>query len=130
MAIAVRSGGKAGVVTITDVNLKFIWDVVQRIKIGNKGKAYVLDRTGHLVADPDIGLVLRKTDFYRLAQVKSALAGPDASDEPAMLAHDLSGAEVLTAFAGIEPWAGRCSSSNPSPRSTRRSTPRSSAPGL
>ncbi len=103
MAIAVRSGGEAGVVTVTDVNLKFIWDVVQRIKIGNKGKAYVIDGTGHLVADPDIGLVLRKTDFSGLAQVKSALARPDTSDEPAMLARDLSGAEVLTAFAGIEP---------------------------
>ncbi|TFH50724.1 MAG: HAMP domain-containing protein, partial [Lysobacterales bacterium] len=103
MAIAVRSGGDAGVVTVADVNLKFIWDVVQRIKIGNKGKAYVLDRTGHLVADPDIGLVLRKTDFSELAQVKSALAGPDVSDEPAMLARNLSGAEVLTAFASIEP---------------------------
>jgi signal transduction histidine kinase len=103
MAIAVRSGGEAGVVTVTDVNLKFIWDVVQRIKIGNRGKAYVLDGTGHLVADPDIGLVLRKTDFSGLAHVKSALAGPDVSDAPAMLARDLSGAEVLTAFAGIEP---------------------------
>ena len=103
MAIAVRSGGEAGVVTVTDVNLKFIWDVVQRIKIGNKGKAYVIDGTGHLVADPDIGLVLRKTDFSGLAQVKSALAGPDVSDAPAMLARDLSGAEVLTAFADIEP---------------------------
>lgn len=103
MAIAVRSGGEAGVVTVTDVNLKFIWDVVQRIKIGNKGKAYVLDGTGHLIADPDIGLVLRKTDFSGLAQVKSALARPDVSDEPAMLARDLSGAEVLTAFARIEP---------------------------
>lgn len=103
MTIAVRSGGEAGVVTLADVNLKFIWDVVHLIKIGNKGKAYVLDGTGHLVADPDIGLVLRKTDFSELAQVRSALAGPDVSDELAMLARDLSGAEVLTAFAGIEP---------------------------
>jgi signal transduction histidine kinase len=103
MAIAVRSGGEAGVVTVADVNLKFIWDVVQFIKIGNKGKAYVLDGTGHLIADPDIGLVLRKIDFSGLAQVKSALAGPDVSDAPAMIARDLSGAEVLTAFAGIEP---------------------------
>jgi len=103
MAIAVRSGGEAGVVTVADVNLKFIWDVVQRIKIGNKGKAYVLDGTGHLIADPDIGLVLRKTDFSGLAHVNSAFAGPGVSNEPAMLARDLSGSEVLTAFAGIEP---------------------------
>ena len=103
MAIAVRSGGEAGVVTVTDVNLKFIWDVVTRIRIGSKGKAYVVDTTGHLIADPDIGLVLGKTNLNRLAQVKSALTGQNTSDSPAMLAQDLSGLKVLTAYANIEP---------------------------
>ncbi|TMH08835.1 MAG: hypothetical protein E6H67_00475 [Betaproteobacteria bacterium] len=43
MTIAIRSGSDTGPVTIADVNLKFIWDVVSRIKIGDKGKAYVVD---------------------------------------------------------------------------------------
>ncbi len=103
MAIALRSGGAAGAVTVAEVNLKFIWDVVTRIKIGVKGKAYVVDGTGHLVADPDIGLVLRKTDYSQLAHVKAALAGPAADEAPARLARDLAGKEVLTAFAGVEP---------------------------
>ncbi len=103
MAIALRSGGAAGAVTVAEVNLKFIWDVVTRIKIGTKGKAYVVDGTGHLVADPDIGLVLRKTDYSSLGHVKAALAGPASADEPARLARDLGGKEVLTAFAGVEP---------------------------
>ena len=47
--------------------------------MGQKGKAYVVDSGGHLVADPDIGLVLRKTDMSGLEQVKAALA-PDAGD--------------------------------------------------
>ena len=72
------------------MNLKFIWDVCPRIKIGKKGKAYVVDGNGHLVADPDIGLVLRKTDLSKLAQVKAALARPGASDEPAMLVDAIS----------------------------------------
>jgi hypothetical protein len=63
MTIAVRSGGEAGVVTLADVNLKFIWDVVHLIKIGNKGKAYVLDGTGHLVADPDSNIEGRDKFF-------------------------------------------------------------------
>ena len=102
MSIAVRSGGEAGAVTVAEVNLKFIWDVVTRIRVGQKGKAYVVDSTGHLVADPDIGLVLRKTDLSHLEQVKSALK-PDADDELAMLAKDHGGNRVLTAFAPIEP---------------------------
>jgi len=29
---------------VADVNLKFIWDVVSKIKIGKAGHAFVLDR--------------------------------------------------------------------------------------
>ena len=102
MSIAVRSGGDAGPVTVAEVNLKFIWDVVTRIRIGQKGKAYVVDGTGYLVADPDIGLVLRKTDLSKLEQVKAAF-GPADDESLAILARDLNGVEVLTAHAPIDP---------------------------
>ena len=39
MTVATRSGGPNSPVTVAEVNLKFIWDVVSRIKIGDKGKA-------------------------------------------------------------------------------------------
>jgi signal transduction histidine kinase len=103
MQIAVRAGNA---VTVADVNLKFIWDVITRIKVGDKGKAYVVDATGHLVADPDIGLVLRKTNLSALDHVKAAFEGGE-DQEPAMLARDRAGAEVLTAFAPIEPLGWR-----------------------
>jgi signal transduction histidine kinase len=102
MAIAVRAGGETGGVTVAEVNLKFMWDVITRIRVGQKGKAYVIDGTGHLIADPDIGLVLRKTDLSGLEHVKAALA-PDADDSLARQATDLAGQSVLTAFAPIEP---------------------------
>jgi signal transduction histidine kinase len=103
MTIAVRAGNA---VTAADVNLKFLWDVITRIKVGEKGKAYVVDATGHLIADPDIGEVLRKTNLSALAQVKAALAG-GAWEEPAMRARDRTGGEVLTAFAPIDPLGWR-----------------------
>jgi signal transduction histidine kinase len=106
MSIAVRSGGDKGAVTVAEVNLKFIWDVVTRIKIGKKGKAYVVDGTGHLVADPDIGLVLRKTDLSRLPQVQYALR-PGADESMALVAKDLAGGSVLTAYGSIEPLGWR-----------------------
>jgi signal transduction histidine kinase len=102
MSIAVRSKGEAGAVTVADVNLKFVWDVVTRIKIGKKGKAYVVDGTGHLVADPDIGLVLRKTDHSLLPQVKYALQ-KDNDDSRALVAMDIAGEPVLTAYGSIDP---------------------------
>jgi signal transduction histidine kinase len=100
MTIAMRSGSDAGPVTIADVNLKFIWDVVSRIKVGEKGKAYVVDNNGFLIADPDIGLVLRKTDLSSLPHVKACVAKQDS--DPVMLSTDLAGTPVLTSCAPIE----------------------------
>ena len=102
MAIAVRASGDQGAVTVADVNLKFIWDVVTRIKIGRKGKAYVVDGTGHLVADPDIGLVLRKTNLASTPQVQYALQA-GAAESMALEVRSAEGASVLTAYATIEP---------------------------
>ena len=101
MTISLRSGSDKGPVTIADVNLKFIWDVVSRIKIGEKGKAYVVDGNGFLIADPDIGLVLRKTNLSQLPHVKAAVAG-ERRDELAMESTDLAGTKVLTSVAPIE----------------------------
>ena len=100
MSIAVRSSA-SGPVTVAEVNLKFIWDVVSRIKVGQKGKAYVVDGQGLLVADPDIGLVLKKTDLSGLEQVRASLK-PAGEDVLATLARDNAGTLVLSAFAPIE----------------------------
>jgi signal transduction histidine kinase len=102
MTVAVRTGGEKGLVTVAEVNLKFIWDVVSRIKIGDKGKAYVIDANALLVADPDIGLVLRKTSLAELPHVKAA-AQLQRADEPAMASRDLRNTLVLTSMATIEP---------------------------
>jgi len=97
ISIRARDGGP---VTVADVNLKFIWDVVSRIRVGDKGKAYVVDASGYLVADPDIGLVLRKTDLSQLPHVSAALGGAVAV-EPAIESVDLAGKPVLAAVAPI-----------------------------
>jgi hypothetical protein len=55
---------------IADINLKLIWDVIAAIKIGNTGRAFVVDDSGRLIAHLDISLVLRggsgSTVFNRL----------------------------------------------------------------
>src|SRR5438128_6603975 len=106
MAIAIRQGGDAGPVTVAEVNLKFIWDVVSRIKIGEKGKLYVVERNGFLVADPDIGLVLRKTNLADLPHVRAATENAK-SDALAMISNDVSGTSVLASAAAIEPLGWR-----------------------
>ena len=97
MTIALRASDN-GPVTLAEVNLKFIWDVVSRIRVGDKGKAYVVDANGYLIADPDIGLVLRKTNLSKLPHVESALASQSGG---ALASTDLNGNPVLTAYAPI-----------------------------
>src|SRR5215475_12528437 len=59
-------------VSVAEVNLKLIWEVVSQIKVGNHGQAYVIDADGRLIAHPDISLVLRNTDMTKLPQVEAA----------------------------------------------------------
>jgi signal transduction histidine kinase len=104
MTIAIAGSGKDAGVTVAAVNLKFIWDVVSQIKIGKAGHAFVVDQQGVLIAHPDISLVLQKTTFAGLEQVKSALApapAPGARREQVTIAHDPKGRSVMTAYATI-----------------------------
>jgi len=112
MTVAIRSGGSRPLLTVAELNLKFIWDVVSRIRIGDKGKAYVVDRDGYLVADPDIGLVLRKTRLDALAHVK-APDGAVNDGTPALHSHDLAGTRVLVSMAAIEPTGWRVFAEQP-----------------
>ena len=101
MALARPAGGDGGV-TAADVNLKFVWDVVSRIKIGAAGLAYVVDATGTLIAHPDISLVLKKTDLSKLPQVAALVAASGQPDTASpVAARDLAGREVLAASARI-----------------------------
>jgi GAF domain-containing protein/sensor histidine kinase YesM len=88
-------------VSIAQVNLKLIWDVVSNIKVGQHGRAYVVDADGRLIAHPDISLVLRNTDMNKLAQVQSARAGSSAQE--VQEADDIGGQRVLTAYAPVNP---------------------------
>src|SRR6516165_6817028 len=104
MAVA-RTGRNAGV-TIAEVNLKLIWDVISALKIGQNGYAYVVDREGRLIAHPDISLVLRNTDLSQFPQVAAARAeasGEKAAPPDAMVAKGINGERVLTAHAAIAP---------------------------
>jgi signal transduction histidine kinase len=103
MTMAVAGLTDAAGVTIAEVNLKFILDVISRIKVGKQGLAYLVDRRGHLIAHPDISLVLQKSDLSGLSQVKAALSGSAAAEDRVMVARDSGDREMLVAYAGIEP---------------------------
>jgi hypothetical protein len=96
-------------VSVAEVSwLKLVWDVVSDMDVGS-GQAYVIDGQGRLIAHRDVSLVLlaggggwRNTDFTGLAQVRAARAAvAGAEAERVEIARDISGREVLGAFAPV-----------------------------
>jgi len=104
MTLAMAGTRKDAGVSVAEVNLKFIWDVVSQIKVGERGQAYVIDAESRLIAYPDISQVLRNTDMSHLRQVQAARAGASGlSPDEVQEALDLRGRPVLTAHAPVPP---------------------------
>ena len=104
MTLAIAGTRRDAGVSVAEVNLKLIWDVVSQIKVGERGHAYVVDAQGRLIAHPDISLVLRNTDMSRLAQVRAARGGASGSPSEAVQeSENIEGRKVLTAYAPVAP---------------------------
>jgi len=103
MTLALAGARKDAGVSIAEVNLKVIWDVVSQVKVGEHGNAYVVTARGRLIAHPDMSLVLRNTDMSKLVQVQAAQADTEATSDELEDGQDILGQDVLTAFAPIRP---------------------------
>ena len=104
MTLSLAGTRKDAGVSVAEVNLKLIWDVVSQIKVGKRGHAYVVGAQGRLIAHPDISLVLRNTDMSNLSQVAAAMAGGANVGLDALQGNkNIQGEEVLTASAPITP---------------------------
>lgn len=103
MTLAVAGARRDSGVSVAEVNLKHIWDVVSQIRVGQSGRAYVVGPNGRLIAHPDISLVLRNTDLSSLPQIKAARAAGAGVPEASQSAFDLSGERVLTTYATAKP---------------------------
>jgi signal transduction histidine kinase len=91
IAVPDREGG----VTIATVNLRPVLEPIALIKPGVAGYAYVVDRAGQLIDDPDVSQVLGRKDLSPLRQVQAALASSAPTNT--MIAQNLEGQSVLTA---------------------------------
>jgi class 3 adenylate cyclase len=101
MTVAVAGAREINGVTVAEINLKLIWDVISAIHVGQSGDAFVLDHAGRLVAHPDISLVLRGDDDPAAARLKELQkATIDAGGETAD-AVDAEGRSVIAAMAPI-----------------------------
>jgi signal transduction histidine kinase len=88
-----------GVLTAT-VNVRYVWDVVQEIRVGGSGYAYVVSDSGALVAHPDLFLVLQRKNFSDLPQVR-ALRDPAQEASGIGAYQNVYGRWVLVSHAAI-----------------------------
>lgn len=79
------------------VNLVFIRDVVSRLKVGEGGRAYIVTRSGRLIAHPDLRFVLRNTNLADLVSAHAAAVGPGAG----LSMTDVEGRRVLSVMAAV-----------------------------
>lgn len=105
MTIAVpieRFVGEVIGVLQAELDLKHVWQVISDIKVGKAGYAYLVARSGELVAHPNISLVLQERNLAHLEQVKEAFqSGSDAAGIHSLVAHNLLGKKVFSSYALI-----------------------------
>src|SRR5262249_25039787 len=85
MTIAVpieRYVGRAIGILQVQVNLKYVWDLVSKLKVGTEGYAYAVARNGDLIAHPEISLVLQRRNVAHLDQVRLAFQSRTCSASP------------------------------------------------
>jgi signal transduction histidine kinase/CheY-like chemotaxis protein/HPt (histidine-containing phosphotransfer) domain-containing protein len=97
MVLLRRSAFAPHRVTRATVNLVFIREVVSRLKVGEAGRAYIVTRSGRLIAHPDLRFVLRSTSLADLANAHAAAGGPGAG----LSMTDVEGRRVLSVMAAV-----------------------------
>lgn len=111
ITVAIAASDRIAGVTVAEVNLKSIWDMIAALKIGEDGYAYLLDRDGRLIAHPKIGPVLGNTELAMPPQVATAtakvpiasIADGHSAPAEAMLEKGINGQSVLSVHAAINP---------------------------
>jgi PAS domain S-box-containing protein len=93
---------------MAEVNLKFMWDLVDSIKVGKKGLAYVVDKHGTLIAFGDISRVLGGENLIHLSEVAKFVVGDEIIHKSsATISKGILNTQVVSdhAHLGMPDWA-------------------------
>jgi hypothetical protein len=97
MTLSLAGTGRDAGVSVAEVSLKLVQDLVAKMEVGEHGVAYVVDSQNRVIAHRNAGLV--DADFSGLAHVQAARAGSGAAS--AGFVQDINGREVLAASIAI-----------------------------
>jgi signal transduction histidine kinase len=105
MTIAVpieRYMGRAIGILQVQVNLKYVWDLVSKLRVGTEGYAYAVARNGDLIAHPEISLVLQRRNGAHLDQVRLAFQPRTDAESPTWtVAKNLRARRVFSSWSPI-----------------------------
>lgn len=108
LAVPVRNpfGEVVGAVA-AELNLKFMWDLVDRLEVGRTGYAYVVDRQGNLLAFRDTSRVLKGENVSRLTEVGEFVNKGKDADAVSGVTAGIEGSNVVGTFVplGTPDWA-------------------------
>jgi hypothetical protein len=99
MTLGMTSGRFDAGVSVVELNLKPMWDIVRQTKVGDHGVAYVVDAEGRVISHPDLRVVKSLRDVSSLAQLQEARIANSTGS--ARTARDMNGQEVVAAFARV-----------------------------
>lgn len=93
---------------MAEVNLKFMWDLVDRLEVGEGGLTYVVDRYGNLIAFGDVTRVLRGENVSELKEVSEFMSSSALVDQTgATVSTGINGTNVVATYVplGTPDWA-------------------------
>jgi signal transduction histidine kinase len=97
MEVALEHAGKDAGVTVADVDLGFISDILDGLQASDGMSGYITTKDGRLVGHVDRDLLTRETDLRGLPQV----AALGKADQPVEVGRTEGGERVLAATAAI-----------------------------
>jgi putative methionine-R-sulfoxide reductase with GAF domain len=68
-------------ILVAELNLKFMWELVDQLEVGQTGYAYVVDNQGNLIAFEDTARVLRGENVKQISEVQEFLVNPSATGD-------------------------------------------------
>jgi signal transduction histidine kinase len=97
-----RYVGRAIGMLQVQVNLKYVWELVSKLRVGTEGYAYAVARNGDLIAHPEISLVLQRLNVAHLDQVRSAFQPRTDGQSPTWtVAKNLHARKVFSSWSPI-----------------------------
>lgn len=97
MAVPIKKMSQVIGVLIADVNLRGVWDIVDNIRLGKSGSAFLVSQDGTLIAHQDKKKVLKKISLSSEKNVQAVLSGKTEAVEIA----DSYGKKLVSAYAPV-----------------------------